>query len=162
MNKILILISIISIILIIFGFVRILISYSSKAKKYGKTTTGTIIGYDYSIDRIAGEDSFSITFYPVVSFIDDTSIEQIAISKLYFNFPIYKIGEKIKIDYYNTNNSNYITKKISTSLFSKKYEEISINKSIIINILGTKKYLDIVIWIIILIITIIISSLKYH
>ena len=153
-NKIIIIL-IILIVFIIIGIIRKLLGYSIKAKKSGKQVTATIIGYDYNLSYQSGSTNhYTLILYPVVRFIDSLQREQIARSKAAILLPVYKVGEKVLIDYYDDNSNISITRNISIGVFSNKVEEVSINKGIEFNIHGIKTLLDLILGVIILIIII--------
>lgn len=71
-----------------------------------------------------------IMWYPVVKFIKMNDEEIIAKSRLSISFPVYKIGEKIFIQYYADEISNMEYKDVYIDRFSKNKEKMYIDSGI--------------------------------
>lgn len=137
MNEKLLMIIFAFIIFTILNLLIKLINYSFKAKKYGIKTEAIIVGYYmYYETKI-------IMWYPVVKFIKMNGEEIIAKSRLSISFPVYKIGEKIFIQYYADEISNMEYKDVYIDRFSKNKEKMYIDSGIRFNILDLKHLLDV-------------------
>ena len=116
-----------------------LFRFSFKARKYGVKTVGTMVGYkfDYSASSFPTDKTkIPLHFWYPVFLINDNGNEVYVYSKRYVHLPVYKVGEKVKLEYLNT--GNYDTRSMKLTYSEDPDEIFTLYEGYKVNILDIK------------------------